>query len=95
MTFEWDQLKNEMNYKKHGVQFETAVLVFEDPDVLMTQDRETDGEERWQSIGMAGGRLLLLVAHTIADEKGDGLRVRIISARAVTRRERRHYEESR
>ena len=49
----------------------------------MVQDREVDGEERWQTTGMVDGLLLLLVAHTIFDEDGDEI-VRIISAREAT-----------
>jgi len=91
VRFEWDEEKNHSNYRKHGVDFETAQVVFGDPDFLMEQDREVAGEERWQTIGMVEGVLLLLVAHTIRDEDDDEL-VRIISAREVTRHERRRYE---
>jgi len=48
----------------------------------MTQDREVDGEERWQTIGMVEGVLLLFVAHTVDDDQDEDLSVRIISARA-------------
>jgi uncharacterized DUF497 family protein len=50
------------------------------------------GEERWQTIGMVNGVLLILVAHTVIDEKEEVLR--IISARRVTRQERIEYEEA-
>ncbi len=92
MRFDWDEVKNRSNYRKHGVFFETATLVFDDPDFVMLQDREVEGEERWQTIGLAEGMLLLLVAHTIQDEHGDEI-VRIISARKVTVSERRRYED--
>ena len=49
--FEWDEAKNRKNQKKHDVSFETASLVFEDPLRISIQDRHTDGEERWQTIG--------------------------------------------
>ncbi len=91
MRFEWDEEKNQSNYRKHGVNFETAARVFLDPDLVMLQDREVDGEERWQTIGMIEGFLILLVAHTIRDEDDVEI-VRIISAREVTRHERREYE---
>ena len=93
MRFEWDDEKNASNYLKHRVLFETATLVFDDPDYVMEQDRDVDGEERWQSIGRVEGVLLLMVAHTVEDE-GDEELVRIISARRVTRYERRRYEGS-
>ncbi|MDR1850471.1 MAG: BrnT family toxin [Zoogloeaceae bacterium] len=90
--FEWDDRKAASNYFKHGVRFEEAALVFADPFSVSVQDRIVDGEERWQTIGMVGGSLLLLVAHTVrlAD---DGIEVvRIISARRADRKERKGYE---
>jgi len=50
------------------------------------------GEQRWQTLGMADGVLLLLVAHTVAD-LDDGEVIRIISARMATRKERHDYEQ--
>ncbi len=94
MQFSWDENKDRSNYRKHGVYFETATLVFDDPDFLMMHDRTVDGEERWQTIGLVRGVLLLLVAHTIQDAEDQEI-VRIISAREVTAHERRLYEESR
>ncbi|MDW5458261.1 BrnT family toxin, partial [Acinetobacter baumannii] len=49
--FEWDEAKNRKNQKKHDISFETASLVFEDPLRISIQDRHTNGEERWQTIG--------------------------------------------
>jgi len=91
VRFDWDERKNLSNYRKHRVLFETAMLVFDDPDLLMDQDREVDGEARWQTLGRVTGVLLLLVAHTLEDEEGEEL-VRIISARTATPMERRRYE---
>ena len=91
MLFTWDENKNHSNYRKHGVFFETAVVVFDDPDFVMMRDRMVDGEERWQTIGLVEGVLLLLVAHTIQSSDDEEM-VRIISAREVTARERRRYE---
>ena len=91
LYFEWDEAKNQKNQKKHDVSFETASLIFEDPLRISIQDRHTDGEERWQTIGMAKGVLMLLVAHTIFDKDNCEI-LRIISAREVTRVERDKYE---
>jgi uncharacterized DUF497 family protein len=55
MHISWDEEKNESNKAKHGVSFETATLVFDDPLHLSRQDRVEDGEERWQTLGNAGG----------------------------------------
>ena len=80
------------NLRKHGVSFETAVRAFTDPYALVEQDRVEDGEERWETIGIIEGVLLLMVAHTVR-EQNDIEVIRIISARLANRRERRRYEE--
>jgi hypothetical protein len=89
--FEWDDKKAESSFHKHGIRFEEAALAFDDPFAVSEQDRIENGEQRWQTIGMAGGCLLLLVAHTVRFEDGIEV-VRIISARRVDRKERRRYE---
>src|SRR5687768_12422744 len=67
MQFEWDSEKDRANRKKHGVSFDLARRVFEDPNHLSTQDRHEDGEERWQTLGLIGPVAIFLVAHTIED----------------------------
>ncbi|MDR0780495.1 MAG: BrnT family toxin [Pseudomonadales bacterium] len=91
--FEWDANKAERNFRKHGIRFDEAVLAFDDLFAVAEQDRIESGEQRWQTIGMAGGLLLLLVAHTVRFED-DPVRevIRIISARRADRKERRRYE---
>ena len=91
LYFEWDEAKNQKNQKKHDVSFETASLIIDDPLRISIQDRHTGGEERWQTIGMVKGVLMLLVAHTIFDEDDCEI-IRIISAREVTKAERSQYE---
>jgi len=91
LLFDWDEKKNAINLAKHGVDFETASLVFDDPLHLPAQDCVVDSEERWQTIGMADGVLLLLVVHTFEYED-DEEAVRIISARKANAHERRRYE---
>jgi uncharacterized protein len=59
----WDEKKSRSNLKKHGVGFEAAQFVFEDP-LVSRQDRVEDGEHCWQTLGMIDGVLLILVAHT-------------------------------
>ena len=68
MEFTWDDRKNRLNKRKHGISFETAIPVFDDPFQLSWQDREVEGEARWQTIGMVQGVYLLVVAHTIEDD---------------------------
>lgn len=92
IRFEWDRGKAAANLLKHHVDFTTAALAFADPFALVEQDRIEDGELRWQTLGMAHGVLLLLVAHTMRDEN-DVEVIRIISARPATRTERKRYEQ--
>lgn len=90
--FEWDDAKEKQNLRKHGVAFSEAIAVFSDPFALTKQDRIEGGEQRWQTLGAVGGLLVLLVAHTVS-EADDGTEViRIISARAADRKERKRYE---
>jgi len=95
--FEWDEAKAQSNYRKHGISFDVASKVFDDPLCRTEQDRIESGEYRWQTVGMANGCLLLMVAHTVFFYGGENNDesyelVRIISARPATRRERRRYE---
>lgn len=92
MRFDWNEEKSRRNRAKHKVSFETASLVFEDPYALSIQERVVEGEQRWQTLGLVGGPVVLAVAHTVREENGEEV-VRIISARKATRRERRVYEE--
>lgn len=89
LTFEWDQKKAEANLKSHGVNFEDAATVFRDPLAVVHGDPDHSNEEaRCLLIGHSTERHLLLVAFTDRESK-----IRIISARRATRRERRRYEE--
>ena len=94
VLFEWDEAKASTNVRKHGVSFEDAMLVFADPFALVDQDRIAGAEVRWQTLGLVGGILLLLVAHTVRSEAQDEI-IRIISARRATRKERQRYDENR
>ena len=90
--FSWNETKNKDNLLKHGISFEAAQLVFDDPLHISRQDRIESGEERWQTLGMAGGVILLLVAHTWRDTESEGEHIRIISARRANKLERKIYE---
>jgi uncharacterized DUF497 family protein len=89
---QWDDEKAKTNYKKHGVLFEVAAQVFDDPLAVSIQDRFENGEERWQTIGLINGHLLLLVAHTLRDADTGEEVIRIISARRPTKQERKRYD---
>lgn len=88
----WDNAKAKTNHKKHGVLFEIAALAFDDPLSVSIQDRFENGEERWQTIGLVHGSLLLLVAHTLRDTDTGEEVIRIISARRPTKQERKRYD---
>lgn len=85
--FEWDDAKARANLAKHGISFEDACRVFDDPHALESVTWE-DGEERSLTFGRARAHLLLVVVST--DRDG---RIRLISARRATKHERRMYEE--
>lgn len=91
MRFEWDDEKARSNLAKHGVSFELAAKVFDDPKSVATLDRHAEGQERWRTIGRVGFILVLFVAHTFPDETGE-LKVRIISARKASKQEVKAYE---
>jgi hypothetical protein len=91
--FSWDAAKNKSNQRNHGVSFEAASLVFDDPLHVSRQDRIENGEARWQTVGMAGDVVLLLVAHTWYEAESGEEHIRIISARRATKQERKIYEQ--
>lgn len=89
LEFEWDPAKGESNLHDHEVSFAEASTVFSDPLSLTIPDPDhSDREERYLLLGNSTAGRLLVVAHT---ERGN--RIRIISARKPTRRERREYEQ--
>ncbi len=89
MEFEWDPLKAEDNLKKHGVDFTEAATVFSDPLSITYSDPDHSlDEDRYIIIGSSSTNRLLIVAHTDRDES-----TRLISAREVTSRERKLYED--
>ena len=93
MRWIWDPVKSRANRTKHGLSLDTAEAVFGDPLALSRPDPHT-GEERWQTIGLVGS-VMLLVIHTEPreDPESHELVGRIISARKATAHERRAYEE--
>jgi uncharacterized protein len=86
--FEWDTDKATANAAKHGVTFDEAVTVFLDLDYLLVRDALAP--ERFVAIGVSSQARVLFVVHC---ERGE--RLRIISARRATRRERETYERRR
>lgn len=91
--FSWSETKNASNLRKHGVSFEAAQLVFDDPLHISSQDRIENGELRWQTIGMAADITLIVVAHTWDISLDTTEHIRIISARRASTQERKSYEQ--
>ena len=86
--FEWDDEKARKNIKKHGVSFEEAATIFNDPKIATISDPDhSETEERFVSLGMSFIQRLLAVIHTERNE-----RIRLISARKATMMERKNYE---
>ena len=89
LTFEWDADKARNNEQKHGVTFLEASEVFDDDHSSSVQDPDHSADEqRYLIFGISKQGKHLVVAYT---ERGD--RIRLISARQMTPRERRAYEQ--
>ncbi len=86
--YEWDDDKNRKNVEKHGIDFETAKRIFDSPIVSRRDERKDYNEIRYVSIGIIDQVAMIVVVHT--NRQG---RIRLISARPASRRERRIYYE--
>jgi uncharacterized DUF497 family protein len=86
--FDWDSNKNLTNIEKHGISFEQAQEIFLDPlHLSILDERFSDFEERWITIGATESAEVIVVAHLYFVEEPEE-RIRIISARRATPRER-------
>ena len=89
LTFEWDEDKSKQNVRKHGVTFEEAKTVFNDPYAITIDDPDHSGnEDRYLDIGLSSKGKLLVVWYT---DRNDN--IRIIGGRKAIRFERKAYEE--
>jgi uncharacterized DUF497 family protein len=89
LTFEWDENKSAKNEKKHGITFEEAKTVFNDPFAITIDDPDhSDGESRFIDIGFSSKGEVLVVWYTERNEN-----IRIIGCRKAKRSERKKYEE--
>ena len=86
LRFEWDCRKAVLNLSKHGVDFADVVTVLDDELAVTVRD-ESAGEDQYVTIGMGATGHLLVVVYAWRED-----RVRIISARRPTPRERKSYE---
>ena len=85
-SFEWDEEKDSLNFRKHGIHFKTAAKVFLDPYKLIREDEEHPGEERYNILGKVGKVLFVVCAF-----KEENI-VRMISARLAALPEKERYE---
>lgn len=89
LTFEWDDVKAKANFKKHKISFEEGKTIFNDPFLFTFPDTEHSlNEERYINIGLSANGRVLVLTHTERHDK-----IRIISCRKATVRERRFYEK--
>lgn len=89
MIYEWDPRKAKENLRKHGVSFEEAATVFLDLLALTFSDPDhSDEEDREITIGFTKKHRVVFVSHCQGED-----RIRLISARRATRKERKQYEE--
>ncbi|HEX4004868.1 MAG TPA: BrnT family toxin [Acidobacteriaceae bacterium] len=98
MRYEWDERKNRLNWRSHGISFEDAILVFADERCLIYPDRTDEtGEQRWHAIGSVPVEsayvAVLLVVHAYREDNDGEEIVRIISARETEKHELRRYQE--
>ena len=90
---EWDDKKAKSNKVKHGVTFDDAASVFEDPLHLSLLDKRYDDfEERWVTIGSTSEGKVFVVVHVYLFDESGNEQMRIISARKATKKEREQYE---
>jgi uncharacterized DUF497 family protein len=86
--YEWDDNKNQLNLKKHGLDFSLAIEVFSDSNAFVQDNRVINGEVREQIIGKLDNEIVILfVVYTKREKK-----IRIISARKASKKERYIYE---
>ena len=91
LEFEWDELKNSKNIKKHGISFEEAATVFYDEDAIVFDDPDHSIEEnRFLIIGVSLTDKLCIVSHCYRES--DGI-IRIISARRAQKKEKEFYNQ--
>ncbi len=94
--FEWDPVKAQTNFNKHGLDFERAATVLLDPLALTLPDEgHSETEARWITLGKDATARYVLVVHTFKALAADRVRIRLISARRPTTAEIHDYEEQR
>ena len=88
MKYEWDESKNRVNIRKHGIDFLDVPSMFQHPMVTFLDQRKEYGEERWIGVGI----LKTILAVVVFAEPQEGT-TRIISARKATKYEEQIYRD--
>ncbi|MBC3916488.1 BrnT family toxin [Undibacterium sp. CY18W] len=89
MRFDWDEQKNQINIRKHGIDFSDAADIFKHPMLTFHDGREDYGEDRWIALGWIKSTIGVVVYV----ERNEDV-IRIISARKATKNEVKRYEQS-
>jgi hypothetical protein len=89
VEFEWDEGKNRINVRKHGIDFSDAIDVFNHPVLTALDGRGDYGEERWIALGWMKATMAVVV---YVERRGSV--IRIVSARKATKREAKRYEQN-
>ena len=93
-SFEWDPRKARQNVLKHKVSFQRAGTIFLDRlQISIFDEGHSQEEDRWVTIGKDSNDVVIVVAHTFSRVDEFSCRIRIISARKATRREKKQYDE--
>ena len=93
MRIEWDEKKNDTNRSEHGIDFETAQLIFDDPYCVTFVEPIAAGEQRWHVVRSIGGRIVLFVVHTYREEASQEV-IPFVSPRRASRRQRKLQEQA-
>ncbi|MEZ0605135.1 BrnT family toxin [Paraburkholderia sp. IW21] len=89
VRFEWDETKNQINIRKHGIDFRDAIDVFNHPVLTAIDEREDYGEDRWIALGW----MAAIVGVVVYVERNVDV-IRVVSARKATKHEVRRYKHS-
>ena len=93
-NYEWNPKKAKTNITKHKVSFGLASTVFLDPRAISIYDeKHSENEDRWISLGIASNGFLLVVNHTFQKIDKNNITIRIISSRKATKHEQEQYKE--
>ena len=93
--FEWNSSKARSNLRKHGLAFERAATIFQDPEALSEFDEHhREQEERWITMGVDSTGTVLVACHTFQETDDNNATIRLISVRKATKNEMKQYRRA-